>query len=884
MVCLPAFGATGSTRAGHAAPRLASIRITLMQTFFSQIEFAKPALLWLLLALPILWFRLRDRRVSVLIARTLILGLLILTVADPQSTSEQSNTQTQERIFAFDVSESIPASMRKWMKDASGAVGAPRRTDHVLLFGSAAEEVADWRERLDGEGAKSSGLQPEKTNLENVLKAALAMPQSPRNLYLFTDGWETEGNVERLLPAAAAAGIKINPILPAGRPAITNVAVTKLLAPTQGDSGESLNLRVVIENQSDRPAEGTLMLARNGQTFKTDSVRLAPGSHSFSYQATPPEGGLTSFQANFIPRDPKSDSYAVDNRALAWVSVRAKAKVLLINGHSGAGRHLEEILKRQGLDITVRTPETAPAPAEFKVVIFNNAEREKFPSGYLAAVERHTAAGNGFIMLGADASFSPTSYRQTPIERVLPVEPKEPPKREEKNRAVVLVVDKSGSMRDDNRILYAKEAAKAVARQLRDIDLLGVVGFDDSPFVVVYLETMARLRGVVDTQIDRLKPGGQTYFLPALLEARRQLERANATRKHIILLSDGQTRGSQGELVDLVRSMKIDSKITVSAVAISTEADVPVMKRLSQYGGGLFHHTVDPSSLPQIVLEQLQDKPKDEPQNEGPWTPVAERGSDLLAGLSTRTYPPVGGFMETDLKRGAQMDIMVQRQDRLRLPFLASWRYGQGKAIALTMDLEGRWSRNWIPWAGLQGFWNRVLEWLVPPVEQNLVPAHEARVSFSENRSVLDLSIYEEVGANSHYRFSMTGKAGKAEGMLTKLAPGHYQAILPASQPGDYRIDIVEDRGSRRIPFPPVGYSLSYSINSEFPRPEFNMRLLSRVAEATGGEINPKAGDARITAAISRTHAPLKQPLIVLAFCLFLLEVALRKLAFAEAD
>jgi len=33
---------------------------------------------------------------------------------------------------------------------------------------------------------------------------------------------------------------------------------------------------------------------------------------------------------------------------------------------------------------------------------------------------------------------------------------------------------------------------------LRDIDLLGVVGFDDSPFVVVYLETMARLRGVVD--------------------------------------------------------------------------------------------------------------------------------------------------------------------------------------------------------------------------------------------------------------------------------------------------------------------------------------------------------------------------------------------------
>ena len=360
-------------------------------------------------------------------------------------------------------------------------------------------------------------------------------------------------------------------------------------------------------------------------------------------------------------------------------------------------------------------------------------------------------------MLGADASFAPTSYRQTPIETILPVEPKEPPKREEKNRAIVLVVDKSGSMRDDNRIVYAKEAAKAVARQLRDIDLLGVVGFDDSPFVVVYMETMARLRGVIDAQIDRLKPGGQTYFLPALLEAKRQLERTNASRKHIILLSDGVTRGSQGELVDLVSMMKNELKITVSAVAISSEADVRVMKRISQYGGGLFHHVTDPSTLPQIVLEQMQDKTKEEPANEGPWTPVQERGSELLAGFGARAYPSVLGFMETDLKRNAQMDLAISKTDR-RLPLLASWRYGKGKSIALTTDLEGRWSRNWIPWSGLQGFWGRLFDWLNPP-EENLIPAHEVRVSYGENGAVLDLSIYDEVSANSQYRFTIHNQA-----------------------------------------------------------------------------------------------------------------------------
>jgi len=462
------------------------------------------------------------------------------------------------------------------------------------------------------------------------------------------------------------------------------------------------------------------------------------------------------------------------------------------------------------------------------------------------------------------------------------VEPKEPPKPEEKNRAVVLVIDKSGSMRDENRIVYAKEAAKAVAKQLRDIDLLGVIGFDDSPFVVVYLETMARLRSVIGAQIDRLKPGGQTYFLPALLEAKRQLERANASRKHLILLSDGVTRGSQGELVDLVSAMKNDQKITVSAIAISSEADVRIMKRISQYGGGLFHHVTDPSTLPQIVLEQLQDKSKDESQNEGPWTPYPERSSELLAGFGARSYPSVLDYMETELKKNAQEDLTVVRQER-RLPLLASWRYGKGKSVALTTDLEGRWSRNWIQWGSLQAFWGRLLDWLSPP-QENLIPAHEVRVNYTETGPVLDLSIYDEASANNQYKFVINGNGIKRDGILRRLAPGHYQSQLPISQTGDYRIDITEDRNGRPISFPPVGYTLSYDLASEMPRPEFNHQLLTRLAEATGGEVNPRSVESQAKTSITKTYQPVKQPLIILALCLFFLEIVLRKLAYSEPD
>jgi len=854
--------------------------MAIMKALFSQIEFAKPFYFWLLFALPLLWFRYRDRRLAVLIARTMILLLVILTLADPQTTSEQS--RSQERVFAYDLSRSMPQSLRGWMKRATETL-APARGDRIFVFGAEPAPVRGLNEVLNPDAAQSV-IQPEKTNLENLLATLLAQPAAPRSLYLFTDGWETQGNVERLLPAAAAAGIKIYPILPAEQPAIANVAVTRILAPGQSNSGESLNLKVTVDNQNDATVDGTLTVTRNGQPVKVENVRLKPGSETFAIQTTPAEGGLTSFQASFTARDAERDRYPGDNHALAWVSVHAKAKVLVINAQAGAGRYLEEIVKRQGFDVVARTPDTAPPPAGYKVVIFNNAEREKFSAGYLAAVERHVANGNNFIMLGADASFAPASYRQTPIEKVLPVEPKEPPKKPEQNRAVVLVIDKSGSMRDDNRILYAKEAAKAVARQLRDIDLLGVVGFDDSPFVVVYLESMARLRGVVDAQIERLKPGGQTYFLPALLEAKRQLERINASRKHLILLSDGVTRGSQGELVDLVGVMKNDLKITVSAVAISNEADVRIMKRISQYGGGLFHHVVDPTSLPQIVLEQLQDKSRDEPLDNKPLIPVLGTGSELLAGFGIRNYPAVLGYMETELKRGAQADVVIPRDDR-RAPLLASWRYGGGKAVALTIDLEGRWSRNWIPWGNLQGFWGKILDWL-SPAEDAEIPAHEARVSLADNRSILDLSVYEDASANSQFRFSLTGKGkgAKIEGSLIKLAPGHYQAVLPITAAGSYRVDLTEDRGGRRITFPPIGYSLAYDSGSELPRSEFNQRLLARMAEATGGEINPGPADRLTATSSTMSYQPVRQPLIVLAFVLLLLEITLRRFVFNEAD
>lgn len=839
-----------------------------VKDIFSYLTFAQPSYLWLLLLVPVLWLRLSGRVLALLLWRTLVLLLLVLAAADLQWSRPAS--LAGERIFAFDLSRSIPGEMRRWMAEQEMT---PRGGERVFVFAGDTKEVTDWKRWLSGE-ISTAPIEPAQTNLEGLFSTLLSMPPAPRSLFLFTDGWETRGEVDRLLPSLGSSAIRVLPVLPAERPVAANVALRRIIAPHQGTSGEGISLKVMVENQGGKAVDGTLTLKRGGRSFKSEEVKIQPGAHVFSYQGILPEEPMVLFEAIFQPRDPESDRFSQDNQAAAWLAVRAKGKVLLLNGRPGEGRYLEEILKRRGYEVTsVVAGAEPPALSGFQTVVFNNVERARFSPAYLAAVERHAAEGNSFLMLGAEASFAPGGYRQTPIERLLPVELKEP-KREEKNRAVILVIDKSGSMREENRLLYAKEAAKAVARQLNDNDLLGVVGFDVEPFVVVPLSPLQKLRATVAGEIDRLKAQGQTYLLPALEEAMRQLQKESAGRKHVIVLSDGISRGAHGEYTDLVSFMRDKLRITTSSVAIGGEVDIPLLKRIAQYGGGFFHHTYDPTTLPQIVLQQMQDKPEAMQPAERHFTPLPVKGSELLAGFTERTYPAVQGYVETEVKPGARLDLALSGE--VKAPLLASWSYGKGKALAFTTDLHGSWSREWIRWGALERFWAHLFEWLQPLRES--LPPHEVRINQKNSRLVLELYLYADGHDHSLFRYSLSGKGRKDEGTLARLAPGHYQATLPHMSPGDYRIALVEERQTGRLTYPQLGYTLVFDPRAEIVRGEFNIALLEKLARATGGEINPKGEEGQKAPFVShRLLQPLRVYIVSLAAVLFLAEIFFRR-------
>src|SRR5574341_704083 len=170
MVCQPAHGFM-ATPARHSSARLKA-----MPEIFANIEFTKPYYFWLFCALPLLWLRFRQRHFLVLLGRTLIGTLLILSLADPQSTKEQ--TQIEERIFAYDQSRSISPSMRRWMAGATKGL-APTGQDRVFVFGAEAKEMTDASGARSEDGAAKPDVDGEKTNLENLFATLLALPAAP---------------------------------------------------------------------------------------------------------------------------------------------------------------------------------------------------------------------------------------------------------------------------------------------------------------------------------------------------------------------------------------------------------------------------------------------------------------------------------------------------------------------------------------------------------------------------------------------------------------------------------------------------------------------------------------------------------------------------------
>jgi uncharacterized membrane protein len=845
--------------------------------------FSRPEFLSLFGLLPLFWLlQWRSLRslggFLSLLLHSLVVCVLILAAAGLHGLRPG---RASVPLLAFDVSHSLTRAQREWMHETALQQLKPTPDTPTLLFAGSRQWLA-WKEVEPLLLTPPTSLQLEESNLESALTGVLE--ESPnRSIYLLSDGWEAAGSAAPLLPLLAKRQQRLYPFPPPGVDEAPNIAIQRIGAPQTIQKGDSFDVSVALENTNPVPVQGELVLRQKEQVVWQKQVTLSPGASVFTHALKLPESGLIPLRASFTPAagtQDVQDARSEDNQAAAWVRVNQTDKVLLLSARERDNRYLEQALTDRGLDVRSvnfsSRSTTVPAPESFSTVILNNVAKNKLPPAMLNRLRTYVQNGGGLIMVGGEESLGLGGYKDTPIEQALPIS-LTPPQKEEKRTAVMLVIDKSGSMRQEHRLLYAKSGVRGVARNLKNTDLFGVIGFDREPFSVIPLSYMGKIRNDIDGRIGRLKAAGGTYLMPALQEAKRQLERQPATRKHLIILTDGETGGSGSDYLDLVSVMHQELKMTISTIAVGQQPNLRLLSRLAEYGGGAFHHTTDPASLPDLFIGELEEKDEEKTMVEKDLTPIPNRGSPLLKELAQRGLPKVKGYIESQLKKGARSDVSL-RVNGSQPPLLASWSYGQGKAVAFTSDVNGRWSAPWISWDGFSTFWEQVVRWCFPKkAKQDKKSDFAVELGHNEDGLVIDVFSYGSQEKGRSAVASIRRATGVAVSLpLDRLAPGHYQGMYTNTQPGDYRVEITLPSGET---LGPLGYTLpALRQKGEVPQPQPNMALLETLAQTTGGSVNPDV-DSLLQPVSEPEQQPFLPYLIPLAMGLYLLELLVRRMA-----
>jgi Ca-activated chloride channel family protein len=170
---------------------------------------------------------------------------------------------------------------------------------------------------------------------------------------------------------------------------------------------------------------------------------------------------------------------------------------------------------------------------------------------------------------------------------------------------LALVLDKSGSMADEGKIDYVRQAAHMLVNRMGPEDRLTIVTYDNRVRVPIGANRV-RNRQRFHRIIDGIYPGGRTYLSGGLEEGFRQAKRYRKKGfvSRVILLSDGLANIGLTDPRQLSRraSIMYESGVAVSTFGMGYDFDENLLASMATGGGGSYHYI----SRPGDILAALQ--------------------------------------------------------------------------------------------------------------------------------------------------------------------------------------------------------------------------------------------------------------------------------------
>jgi uncharacterized membrane protein len=758
------------------------------------------------------------------VLRTSIVSLVVVSLAAPTIPLRQDGTSV---VFAVDesasMSEEVKRDARQWVQDAMKGMSGQDRAA-VVTFGRDPQVQRGLTEERD-HAFTTSQFDDSSTSIERALRVSRSLLSNAgsRRIVLVTDGAENAGDARQESRLAAAEGIEVSSVVIPSKTVQPEVLVQAIEAPSNVRDGEDFDLTVTVYSTVKQPATIRLWLDNKGVGSR--EIDLEPGATRFTIPQPPLPAGYHAFR---LTVESLQDTQPNNNVAFTTSIVRERPRVLLIEGKDGDGKPIAAALASSGIDVDTRQPKAIPNTLsglrDYQSIVLFDVPATGMTLDQMKTLEQYVQTlGRGLLAIGGSQSYGLGDYADTALEATLPVSMDIPPRDDKPSVALLLIIDKSGSMDYGGR---------------------------DGP------------------------AGGGTEIFPALQTGYVDLRKRTAQLRHIILLTDGKsfTGGDYDSLVDRMRQ----DQITLSTVGIGNDTDEALLKSLAAKGKGRYNLTVDAKKIPQIVTKETKIASKN-PIVESRFHVQLGEISPILRGFKPEDLPALKGYVVTTPKPTAQRVLSSPSGD----PILSQWQYGLGRAVAWTPDIRERWASDWLTWGGFPKFISQAVRWTMPdPANRNL----QTSVAFDGEETIISLDAADDDGSfidlatTTMIVAAADGSAQQRQVTLRQIAPGRYEGRLPTGQPGAYRLQITQQRLGNRPPLQDIaGFSVPYPAELR-PSPS-SPALLHELARQTGGKLLAGPQDAFQATSTSKATMPyaLWPWLLLIAGLLLPIEIAARR-------
>ena len=865
------------------------------------------------------------RRVSIVITRLLLCTAIAVVLAGPSIRREHDGITV---IGVVDMSgsmrrfASIPTfdedtlrdvengnadyaeAMRQWFEKATESRLPDDRFGMIVFDGDAT--IISAPTRADHQDRSLDVRRSEGTNIEEALRLAIALfpAGDARRVVLVSDGAETAGRAVSAVREAAGQAVEPTPIdvLPVEYRVERDAQILRLETPATARPDQVIETSVVIS--ATRPMDVDLFLRREGQLLDLDSgsesaairLRLPAGDSAHRIPVRLGVTPINRLSAQLRPVNPDDDQLPENNQATAVVSTPADGGILVVtstpdsNPPPGGAPIAREL---RAADFRVISIDASEFPREllslqdYDLLILDDIPASALTTAQQDMIARHVEdLGGGLITLGGTQTYGLGGWKGTALAEILPVLVDPPPEMILPKAAIVLVIDRSGSMNQPvsgtgmTQQRLANESAAIAIESLRSETLVGVVSFSEFASTVVPLQQNVDAQAI-GQRVRGIQAGGGTDIRDGLTRAAKLLEDVDVDQKYIVCLSDG--RSPTDGMDELVKRLT-DDDVVITTIAVGDGADHELLAGIADQGDGMFFPVYNPRRLPRVLVDSVQIVNQSLLKT-GTFAPQIVASGNAIND-TVRTAPTLGGIVVTADRPDPRARVDLRHPEGE--PVLAQWQAGLGRVATFTSDFGGNWSTLWTTWNQRNAFWTTLARSTARP---RVPTSLELMTTLDSGALRITLDASDEDGFLDALRVNgnVYGPSGDAiEVRLQQTGPGRYSATVPAEETGNYVIALSPRRG-REFLAPVVG-AATRLVGEEFRRYESNTALVEDVRRTSGGRAlvasDPASADLydRTDLVPRVALRPVWRPWLIAVFALFLLDVATRRIAWSWAS